>query len=93
MKKWLIIYDIKNTKRLSRVAKVINEYGERVQQSVFECEANIKALERIRMRVNEIIEKEDYVVYFDICERDWQKRKKYGPKVDKDVEEKSFYIV
>lgn len=93
MKKWLIIYDIKNEKRLNKVAKIIMEYGERVQKSVFECEANNKALERIRMRINKIIEKEDYIVYFDICETDWQKRMKYGHKVNVDVEEKNFYIV
>ncbi|MHB1661194.1 MAG: CRISPR-associated endonuclease Cas2 [bacterium] len=93
MKKWLIIYDIKNGKRLNKIAKIISEYGERVQQSVFECEANDKALGRIRMRVNKIITEEDYVVYFDICENDWQKRMKYGPKVNADIEEKSFYII
>jgi CRISPR-associated protein Cas2 len=93
MKKWLIIYDIKNEKRLNKVAKIINEYGERVQKSVFECEANDKVIERIRTRVNKVIEQEDYIVYFEICESDWQKRMKYGPKVNIDVEEKSFYIV
>lgn len=93
MKKWLIIYDIKNEKRLNKIAKIMNEYGERVQKSVFECEANDKALERIRMRVNKIITEEDYIVYFDICETDWQKRMKYGPKVNVDIEEKSFYII
>jgi len=93
MKKWLIIYDIKNEKRLNKVAKIINEYGERVQKSVFECEANDKVIERIRTRVNKVIEQEDYIVYFEICESDWQKRMKYGPKVNVDVEEKSFYIV
>ena len=93
MKKWLIIYDIRNEKRLGKVAKIISEYGERVQKSVFECEFNDKVLQRIRMRINKILEKEDYIVYFNICETDWQKRIKYGPKVNADIEENSFYII
>ncbi|RKX80200.1 MAG: CRISPR-associated endonuclease Cas2 [Spirochaetes bacterium] len=80
MKHWLVIYDIRNEKRLHRVAKTMERYGTRVQKSVFEIEAGNKTIKRLRNQVNDIIESEDFVVYFDICERDWQKRMKYGPK-------------
>jgi CRISPR-associated protein Cas2 len=94
MKKWLIIYDIRDERRLPKVAKVLNEYAVRVQKSVFEFEGNDKSIKRIRYRVKKVIkEDEDFVVYFNICESDWQKRVKYGPAVNEEVEEKAFYIL
>jgi CRISPR-associated protein Cas2 len=94
MKKWLIIYDIRDKRRLPKVAKVLSEYGVRVQKSVFELEGNDKSIKRIRYRVKKIIkEDEDFIVYFNICEPDWQKRVKYGPAVIEEAEEKDFYIL
>ena len=98
MKKWLAIYDIKTSdtkdyKRLNKVAKVMCEYGTRVQNSVFELEANDRAIERIKGRIRKIMKDEDSIIYFNICESDWQKRQSYGKKADKDIEERNFYII
>ncbi|MBN1296311.1 CRISPR-associated endonuclease Cas2 [bacterium] len=35
---YLVAYDISEDKRLRRVAKVMEEYGSRIQYSVFRCE-------------------------------------------------------
>ncbi len=93
MKHWLVIYDIRDPKRLSRVAKVMVSFGVRVQKSVFEVEANDKVVEYLREKIKEIIEPEDFVVYFDICVKDWQKKMKYGPEKFEENDEKSYYIV
>lgn len=94
MKKWLIIYDISSERRLPKVARVLCEYGVRVQKSVFEFEGNGKEINRIRGRIREVIkEDEDFVVYFNICESDWQKRKKFGPETQGNAEEKDYYIL
>jgi CRISPR-associated protein Cas2 len=34
---YLVVYDIADPKRLRRIAKVMETYGNRVQKSVFEC--------------------------------------------------------
>lgn len=78
MSHFLIIYDIRNEKRLNKVSKVLLDYGIRVQRSVFEIDAEEKQLSIIRLRLKKIIESDDYIVYFRICERDWQKRQKFG---------------
>ncbi len=94
MKKWLIIYDVRDPRRLAKVAKILTEYAVRVQKSVFEFEGNDKSIKRIRYRVKKAIDNdEDYVVYFNICESDWQKKIKYGPLVNQEIEEKPFYIL
>lgn len=89
---WLVIYDITNEKRLTKVAKKMESFGIRVQKSVFEVEADTSVIEKLRKQVNRIIEEDDFVVYFEICERDWQKRKKVGPGKYIETEDAPFYI-
>lgn len=94
MSHWLIIYDIGDDKRLRKVAKHMEGYGVRVQKSVFEAEANRKIIEKLRKEVAGMIDPaEDYVVYFEICERDWQKREKYGPGGYKEEDIQPFKIL
>jgi CRISPR-associated protein Cas2 len=93
MNKYLIIYDIKDYKRLRKVAKLMESYAVRVQKSVFEMEANINVLTKLRKRVRKVIAELDSVVYFDICEKDWQKKEKYGPSKFLEIEERPYYIL
>lgn len=79
IKYWLIIYDIKNDKRLRKIAKVMENYGVRVQKSVFELYAEYDVILVIKKQVQSVMEEEDFIVYFPICVKDWQKRIKYGP--------------
>ena len=78
---YLVIYDIRDERRLRKVAKVMEMYAIRVQKSVFEMDATENILMNMRGEVARKMEEEDYVVYFKICEKDWQKREKYGKKV------------
>jgi len=92
MSHWLVIYDICNDKRLRKVAKNMENYGIRVQKSVFEIEADDLKIKNLRMSIKEIIKDEDYVVYFRLCEKDWQKKLKYGVGKYKNSDDKDFYI-
>ncbi len=92
MNHWLVIYDICDSKRLSKVAKKMEDFGIRVQKSVFEIDADRKQIEKLRYIINNIIEGDDFVVYFDICESDWQKIIKVGPGKYIETEEKPYYI-
>lgn len=93
MKKWLIIYDIKNRNRLARIAKKLEGYGIRVQKSVFEAEMTDPVCNRLRSEVRKIMDDEDSIVYFDICLRDWQKKEKFGKYFDGSAEEDNYYIL
>jgi len=92
MSHWLIIYDICDDKRLHHVAKIMESYAIRVQKSVFEMEGAKPVIEEIRRKVNKIIDGDDFVVYFEVCERDWQKRLKYGVGKKLGPEDKDLYI-
>ncbi len=93
MRHWLIIYDIRDPKRLRKVAKMMENYGVRVQKSVFEVEAKDQIIKEMRSKVQALIEEEDFVVYFNLCERDWQKKIKYGPDKFEETDEKDYYIL
>ncbi|HQP25566.1 MAG TPA: CRISPR-associated endonuclease Cas2 [Smithellaceae bacterium] len=64
----IVAYDITDEKRLNRVAKVMLDYGVRVQKSIFEVEVTPKAFRELKNRVEEIIVAEaDGVKYFPLC--------------------------
>jgi len=67
--KYLLCYDVKNAKRLRRVAKIMEGTGYRVQKSVFEAFLNPndlrKLMERLTMALH--IEKDSVRVY-RLCE-------------------------
>lgn len=66
----IIAYDIADAKRLVRVAKVMLDYGVRVQKSIFEVEITSPAFRIFRERVEKIIiAEEDGVKYFPLCEK------------------------
>lgn len=70
----LVAYDVstetpEGQRRLRRVAKVCQDYGQRVQKSVFECkvdEANFEMLQRRLFR--EISEQEDNLRFYRLSE-------------------------
>jgi len=91
---YLVIYDISDNKRLYQVAKVMEDFGIRVQRSVFEVNASPKIIETLRNRIGAVMELEnDSVIIFPICESDWQKQQKYGPKKYLDINDKDQFVI
>jgi CRISPR-associated protein Cas2 len=78
----LAFYDIRNEKRLNRVAKVMEDYGERVLKSVFECTISRENFEAMWARIEKIIDKTtDSVIYYFLCDRCASKVEAFGKKV------------
>ncbi|RJX26910.1 MAG: CRISPR-associated endonuclease Cas2 [Desulfurivibrio sp.] len=68
---WILaIYDIAEPRRLNRVARILKDYGYRVQQSKFEIEVNNSSFAELRARIAAVIDEEaDGVKYIPLCER------------------------
>lgn len=65
---FVVIYDIRDTRRLHRVAKVMESYGQRVQKSIFECDLEKTAFFRLRKHLDQIIDPdEDSIKFFRLC--------------------------
>jgi CRISPR-associated protein Cas2 len=67
-KSWhLITYDIRDAKRLRRVAKKLEGYGERMQYSVFRCRLDRLSLEKLCWELAEIMKENDDLLVMPIC--------------------------
>lgn len=73
---YLIVYDISNDKRRTKLHKVLLDYGTPVQYSVFECLLKEKEHELMLKAVERVIKpKVDHVRFYTLCERCLKKTK------------------
>jgi CRISPR-associated protein Cas2 len=64
----VVSYDIPDDRRRLRVANALEDFGERVQFSVFECHLENEQLDRLRLRLLlELDEAQDSVRIYRIC--------------------------
>jgi CRISPR-associated protein Cas2 len=54
---YLVVYDIEDDRIRNRVASLLEGYGERRQQSVFECRLDSAALEELTRRLQGVLKK------------------------------------
>lgn len=67
-KQWhLISYDVRDPKRLRKVAKLLESYGTRVQYSVFRCRLDAVTLEKLHWELNQVMEDEDDLLVIPLC--------------------------
>ena len=63
-----ICYDVKDDARRLKIAKVLKDYGTRVQLSVFEAELDERKLERLKHRASEVLDdEEDSLRLYPLC--------------------------
>ena len=87
----IISYDIIDDKRRLKVAKVLEDYGIRVQYSVFECILDEAKLREMRENLVSLIVDEDSLRFYNLCESCIKRIKVFGAaEVTKD---KEVYIV
>ncbi len=66
---YLVCYDISQPKRLRLTAKILEDFGLRVQKSFFQCEMEQKRMERMRDQVLAVVDSEkDYFFIYPLCE-------------------------
>jgi len=75
----LVSYDVSTTdadgpKRLHRVAKVCQNYGQRVQYSVFECILDPAQWAVLKQRLTDLIDKEVDSLRFYYLGSNWRRR-------------------
>jgi CRISPR-associated protein Cas2 len=64
---WLVCYDVHDPKRLRKVAKHMEGYGERMQYSVFRCWMTPRDAQRLRWELTELLDPEDDVLVIPLC--------------------------
>jgi CRISPR-associated protein Cas2 len=65
----VIAYDIADDQRRVRIGTLLEDYGTRVNYSVFECELEREEFARLQEQLAELIDDaEDRLVFYRLCE-------------------------
>ena len=88
----LITYDVSTAtpagqKRLRKVAKTCQDYGQRVQNSVFECIIDPARLKELQAALEKLIDLEKDSIRYYYLGDEWRRRVEHcGAKVSLDLE-------
>lgn len=89
----VVSYDVSVTteggaKRLRRVAKECQNYGQRVQNSIFECVVDPVEFEELKHRLLSIADKENDSIRFYFLGNQWRNKiENYGYRKNIDIDE------
>lgn len=89
----LVTYDVSTTtaagrKRLTRVAKACKDFGQRAQNSVFECQVDPGQFAALKGRLLEIYDPEHDSIRFYFLGANWRRRvEHHGAKPTVDLDE------
>ncbi len=64
---YIVSYDIPDDKKRDKIAKVMLDFGTRVQYSVFECILDNKLLQKMINKLERIVSDEDSVRIYALC--------------------------
>jgi len=62
----LIAYDVANARRLHRVARICEDYGVRIEKSVFECNLDEGRFQELWSRLSAIVTDADSIIDYPI---------------------------
>lgn len=80
----VIAYDVSDDKCRSKVVKILERYGVRVNFSVFECMLTPLQLKTIKSSIMPLLDvRSDSVVYYTICLNCYTKIEYQPPKINK----------
>lgn len=66
-RRYIICYDIADSKRLRNIAKICESFGTRIQFSVFESSLDSMMLARLQTQLDEVIHHtEDQILFVDL---------------------------
>ena len=70
---YVICFDVHDDKRLRLISNEMENFGARVQRSVFECHLEVTQLQELQQRLSYLMEpSEDQVRYYHLCGKDKQ---------------------
>ncbi len=66
---FIITYDVQNDKRRKKISDELEAFGTRVNYSVFECQINKTKLKKLKLKLEEIANKEeDSIRFYHLCQ-------------------------
>ena len=66
---YIFCYDITDNRRRNQISKALEQFGLRVQKSIFQCDISLEKAHEIKSTLLEImIEKEDSLLFYPVCD-------------------------
>ena len=88
---YTVAYDITSDKRRNRVAKILKDFGMRVQYSVFECNTDRRAFLQLQNRLAKVINlSEDTITFYHLCAVCEKQIDRIGVK--KELDQQSYIV-
>jgi CRISPR-associated protein Cas2 len=83
----MVCFDVADDRRLRRISNQLENFGQRVQRSIFECRLDDRDLFELKRRLAELLDPaEDHVRYYPLCPKDIRDIRIDGPgEVTKDI--------
>jgi CRISPR-associated protein Cas2 len=76
---FLYAYDVADQRRRNRISKKLEQFGIRMQKSLFQCDVTPDMAQNIKASLLRFInQKEDSLLLYSVCERDSQKAEGFG---------------
>lgn len=89
----VIAYDVTNDRRRTRVSNFLEDYGTRVNYSVFECELERDEFAHVQAQLTDLIDThKDRIVFYRLCEGCRMRRSTIGA-VQKNGGEEGIVII
>ena len=64
--RFLVIYDVEDNKVRTKIVKVLESYGVRVQRSAYECYADVRRVTDMKKKLSQLIDEGDSIRIYDI---------------------------
>ncbi|MBD2090630.1 CRISPR-associated endonuclease Cas2 [Microcoleus sp. FACHB-1515] len=90
---YLVCYDVVGDRRRNKIAHLLEGYGMRVQQSVFECVLTTDQLEFVQKRLLKILKsQEDQVRFYPLSAHCRRKVMILGTQPERQVDDAAFIV-
>lgn len=92
----VVTYDVytsskRGIARLNKVAKICKDYGQRVQNCVFECIVTPSQFTELKLKISDVINLEEDSIRYYLLGKKWENRvESYGRKKSYNLERETF---
>ncbi len=89
----VIAYDVTDDRRRTRVSNFLEDYGTRVNYSVFECELERDEFAQVQAQLTDLIDNhKDRIVFYRLCEGCRMRRSTIGA-MQKEGEKEGIVVI
>jgi CRISPR-associated protein Cas2 len=91
---YLYAYDIADNHRRAGIASKLEQFGIRIQKSIFRCDISAELAETLKSALVRLLdEKEDSLYIVPLCEKDLEKAEWFGPQIRREYASGAYSIL